>query len=197
MDKPIKKTATAKAVKIAPRKKPVKKTGVTKLVKLTDKQRFENVIFLIRENGFSLVKALKNNKISSETFYKWLDFGIDAKDEESPQFTKLAYTRACEQREALIFDEIIEIADDSSQDKIIKKSKSGNEYECENFEFVNRSRLKIDARKWILGKLNPTKYGDKTTISGDKENPLQVVHNVVSLGSGIDPNQTEEIKVIE
>ena len=36
-------------------------------------------------------------------------------------------------------------------------------------EWINRSRLRVDTRKWLMGKLAPKKYGDKVQqeISGD------------------------------
>lgn len=55
--------------------------------------------------------------------------------------------------------EIIEIADDASGDFIINERGErvvdhGN---------INRARLKIDARKWLMSKLNPQRYGDRVT----------------------------------
>jgi len=38
--------------------------------------------------------------------------------------------------------------------------------------WVQLQRLKIDAKKWELSKLKPKKYGDKTILAGDEENPL-------------------------
>jgi len=38
--------------------------------------------------------------------------------------------------------------------------------------WVQLQRLKIDAKKWELSKLMPKKYGDKTILAGDEENPL-------------------------
>jgi len=38
--------------------------------------------------------------------------------------------------------------------------------------WVQLQRLKIDAKKWELSKLKPKKYGDKTILAGDEDNPL-------------------------
>ena len=38
-------------------------------------------------------------------------------------------------------------------------------------------RLRVDSRKWIAAKLKPKKYGDRTTLAGDKENPVEVRSN--------------------
>lgn len=112
------------------------------------------------ENGRALRNVLKDeNMPSTQTFYKWIDEDL----EKSKQ-----YARACEVRADAIFDEIIDIADESYGDK--KTLENGTE--IMDSEFVARSRIKIDARKWIASKLNPKKYGDKTDITslGEKIN---------------------------
>jgi hypothetical protein len=82
-------------------------------------------------------------------------------------------------RADILFEEILEIADDSKKDTII----TDQGITIDN-EFVQRSRIKIDARKWMLGKMQPKKYGDKidVTSSGNELKPI-----VINLGTGIDP----------
>lgn len=53
--------------------------------------------------------------------------------------------------------EIIEIADDASGDFVINE-RGERIVEHEN---INRARLKIDARKWLMSKLHPQRYGDR------------------------------------
>jgi hypothetical protein len=53
--------------------------------------------------------------------------------------------------------EIIEIADDSSRDFII--TETGRR--AVDHENINRSRLKVDARRWLLSKILPKRYGDR------------------------------------
>lgn len=72
------------------------------------------------------------------------------------------YARAREAQADAIFDEILEIADDTSFDT--KVTSDGSEV-CDH-EWVARSRLRIDARKWMAGKLRPKKYGDKLEVDG-------------------------------
>lgn len=57
-------------------------------------------------------------------------------------------------------DEILEIADDSSCDSIVDGETGAERI---NSEFVARSRLKVDTRKWLLSKALPKIYGDKIT----------------------------------
>jgi hypothetical protein len=45
----------------------------------------------------------------------------------------------------------------------------------------NDRRVRIDTRRWLMSKLNPAKYGDKVTVAGDAENPLQHVINVLDM----------------
>jgi len=53
--------------------------------------------------------------------------------------------------------EIIDIADDTSGDFIINEHGE----RVVDHENINRARLKIDARKWLMSKLHPARYGDK------------------------------------
>jgi hypothetical protein len=47
--------------------------------------------------------------------------------------------------------------------------------EVQTGDNVDRSRLKIDAMKWLLARLHPEKYGDKVALTGaDGKSPVQV-----------------------
>ena len=73
------------------------------------------------------------------------------------------YAHARNVQAELMFDEIIEIADQS--DKVVKSGaakKSG--------AFAQNQRLKVDTRKWYLSKVVPKKYADTIDVtSGGKE----------------------------
>lgn len=128
-----------------------------------EKENILNKIFTEIQNGRAVRNVLKDEGMPDvTTFYRWIE--DDA--EKAKQ-----YARACEVRADAIFDEIIDIADDKRLD--ITYSEAG--VQTANTEFIARSRVRIDARKWIASKLNPKKYGDKTILSGDKENPIQTI----------------------
>lgn len=74
------------------------------------------------------------------------------------------YARACEERADKVFEEILEIADDASRDDI--ETENGI---IANHEWISRSRLRVDARKWALSKMNPKKYGDKVDVTSGGE----------------------------
>lgn len=57
--------------------------------------------------------------------------------------------------------EIIEIADDASGDFIINERGE----RVVDHENINRARLKIDARKWLMAKLHPARYGDRVDLT--------------------------------
>ena len=42
-------------------------------------------------------------------------------------------------------------------------------------------QVRIEARKWIMSKLAPRKYGDRLLVAGEAENPIRVLHEQVSL----------------
>lgn len=77
------------------------------------------------------------------------------------------YTQAREIQQELLYEEMFEIADDARNDWMIKQSKSGEEYEAPNMENINRSRLRIDTRKWAMERMANKRYGNKQQIDNN------------------------------
>jgi hypothetical protein len=108
------------------------------------------------EQGNSLISILRRKEFpSTATFYQWLEA-----DEDKAK----RYVRACEIRADVIFEDIIDIADHSAEDHT----------PFTGANVVQRDRLKIDARKWIVAKLHPKKYSDRVyqDITTHQEQPL-------------------------
>ena len=59
-----------------------------------------------------------------------------------------------------------------------------------NNEHIQRSRLRVDARKWIAAKLLPKRYGDKLQHTGDGGGPIRVRPDLSKLTG-------EELNVLE
>jgi hypothetical protein len=83
-----------------------------------------------------------------------------------PTFS-VKYAQAKMIQSDILAEECLSIADDDSQDTKINML-TGEEV-C-NTEFIARSRLRIDTRKWLAAKLLPKQYGpviaeDKKTVS--------------------------------
>lgn len=96
---------------------------------------------------------------------------IKNKDDFSAQ-----YAKARELQAELLLDEILEIADDSSQDTI--DTANGK---IANTEFIARSRLRVDTRKWAMGKMS-RKFSDKVipeNITPEKQEAQKVIIEVV------------------
>ena len=66
-------------------------------------------------------------------------------------------------------DEIVDIADDATGD--FTTDKDGKE--IVDHEHIQRSRLRVDARKWIAAKLLPKKYGDRLQHTGEGGGPIR------------------------
>jgi hypothetical protein len=93
-----------------------------------------------------------------------------------PDF-RTRYAQAKEHQIESFIDEILEIADDTSNDTVIKTNKDGQEYEVCNSEWINRSRLRVDTRKWLAAKLCPKIYGE--TRKDEKEDDKSLMQNVI------------------
>ena len=65
-------------------------------------------------------------------------------------------------------DEMMNIADDATNDTI--ETENGSRA---NSEWIARSKLRIETRRWIAEKLKPKKYGAKIEIAGDPTAPIK------------------------
>lgn len=74
------------------------------------------------------------------------------------------YTRARNHSIESLADEILDLADDATGDFVDRETRDGRTERVLNIENVHRSRLRVEARKWLIGKLKPEKYGDKTQL---------------------------------
>ncbi len=99
------------------------------------------------------------------TVFRWLRI--------FPEFRE-QYARATEERTEAMSEEILDIADDGSND-MMTIQKGNASYEIENKEVTNRSRLRVDTRKWLMSKMKPKKYGDKLDMTTNgKDLPVPI-----------------------
>lgn len=70
------------------------------------------------------------------------------------------YARAKEEGAESLADEIFDIADDGKNDWMERHGKDDAGW-IANGENLQRSRLRVDVRKWYLSKIKPKKYGEK------------------------------------
>lgn len=105
-------------------------------------------------SGLSMVKAcIGDDMPAPRTVYAWLRI--------YPEFQQ-NYVYSKEEQADLMVDEIKEIADDGRNDYMDIISKDGG---CEGYrangEVIQRSKLRVDTRKWAASRFNNKKYGDK------------------------------------
>jgi hypothetical protein len=81
-----------------------------------------------------------------------------------PEF-RLALAVAKEWQADLLAYEGLEIADDASGDKRQITRQGGETETVLDFEFVARSKLRCEQRRWMAGKLSPSKYGDRLDLN--------------------------------
>jgi hypothetical protein len=122
------------------------------------------------ETGMSLRKSCEKHGVPAGSFIRWTK-----QDEELLK----QYTRAKMLSLELMAEELLEIADDGSNDWMDSNNPNNPGYAF-NGEAVARGRLRVDTRKWYMSKLAPKIYGDKVAVTGGDENdqPLRMEHSV-------------------
>jgi hypothetical protein len=89
------------------------------------------------------------------------------------------YTRAREIGYHSMADEIFDIADDGRNDWMDRHNeRTGQTDQVPNQEHMNRSRLRVDTRKWFLSKVLPKIYGDKIAVTGNDGGPLETITRI-------------------
>ena len=84
-----------------------------------------------------------------------------------PEFLQ-QYARAKQESADAFAEDILDIADDGSNDWMERFDKDEKCIGWQlNGEHVQRSRLRVDTRKWLASKLKPKKYGDRLEIDGE------------------------------
>lgn len=107
---------------------------------------------------------------SARTVHVWLD------DKEG--FLQ-QYVRAREAQADFYAEEILDIADYDERDWSELKDDSGRVTGIKvDGEAIQRSKLRVDTRKWLMSKLSPKKYGDKLELGGPDGSSIIPVINV-------------------
>ena len=117
-------------------------------------------------SGRSLRSVCRDEDMPSErAVFLWL-----AKHEDFVQ----QYARAREAQADALFDEALDIADNPQIG--IKTVTKATGVEVTEADMIDHRRLRVDTRKWLVGKLSPKKYGDKTQLEhfGKDGGPIQV-----------------------
>ena len=135
-------------------------------------------------SGRSLIAICqREGRPSFTTFMRWL-----AEEGEAGDSLRDQYARAREAQAEFMAEEILAIADEECT--MVKADKHGSQDDDGhgNTEVVfdstavQRNRLRVDSRKWLLSKMVPKKYGDKVTQEHTGANGGAIeVHSTVTL----------------
>ncbi len=121
-----------------------------------EKSAIAEIVFSEMRKGKSAFQACKFAGVPHSTFLDWVKLDDDMAD---------SYARAREELHEHIAAEIISIADAP-----VGSTESG----ATDNGAVQKQRLQIDSRKWLLSKLAPKKWGDKLELSGDADRPIAI-----------------------
>ena len=119
-----------------------------------DKNAICQAVLQGMRDGLSAFKACQEAKVPQSTFNRWVD--ADAKLAED-------YAHAREDLIERMANEVLELSDEDVGLQLDGKR---------DWAAVQKHKLQVDTRKWLLSKLAPKKYGDKIEVSGDPTNPL-------------------------
>lgn len=108
----------------------------------------------------SLSKASNKLGVVKSTLWRWIGKDTD---------TLKRYARARLIYENDLYDKMIEL--------VFEIEVATNDRGVDNGA-VQLLKVQVDSIKWILARSNPSKYGDRLQLAGDKDNPLEVVHKV-------------------
>lgn len=129
--------------------------------------------------GRSLKKICKDEKTPcgldvpcSHTVLNWV---LRPKNDREREFEK-DYRKARQIQSEILSDELLEIADDGINDYMTNRY---GERVVDN-EAVNRSKLRVHTRQWILKQLQPKVYGDSITqkITDPDGKPLPIIKDI-------------------
>ena len=123
--------------------------------KAEKQQKITKVLSGMR-NGLSLRQSSENANVKAQTFLSWVDQDKDLSEQ---------YARARSDMIDKIADDILKIADEELIPTGEGKVDSA---------MVQKQRLRVDTRKWLLSKVAHKKYGDKLELTGDETAPVNI-----------------------
>ena len=135
-------------------------------------EKADSICALLSE-GLSLREVCAQEGMPDKsTVMRWLQQNAAFRDQ---------YVRAKEIGVEALAEDILDIADDATNDWMERHDKDGENAGWQfNGEAARRSQIRIDARKWLLSKLAPKKYGDKVeqTVQGPEGGPIRQISRI-------------------
>jgi|SRR6185436_20724075 len=132
------------------------------------KEMGDHICELVATNGCGLYKLTKlfPELPDKQTINRWRH----RIEEFHTQYAKAKLEQA-----DLLAEECLDIADETSNDTLVNE----DGFEVANNEFIARSRLRIDTRKWLASKLLPKQYG-KIAEEMETKNGKSIVEQLIN-----------------
>lgn len=99
----------------------------------------------------------EENMPDMSTVFRWLRTNKEFQEQ---------YARAKQESADAMAEEVLDISDDGRNDWM-EKEYGDNIMWVTNGEALQRSRLRVDTRKWLMSKMKPKKYGEKMDVTSD------------------------------
>ncbi|HZJ97555.1 MAG TPA: hypothetical protein VFD12_06940 [Oligella sp.] len=131
-----------------------------------DEAIFNEIIEIVATSAESIASICRRDDMPDKaTFFRWLYRMPELRDK---------YMYAKELSALVDEDLMLSIADDGTNDYMEKARQNGEVNVVFDSEHVQRSRLRVDTRKWILERKQPKYYGSKTDVNlgVQEDNPL-------------------------
>lgn len=126
------------------------------------KDKISVLVLAGMRGGQSAFKACQSAGVPQSTFGRWVD---------EDAALAVEYARARDDLIERMANEVLELSDSD-----VGLQPDGKK----DWAAVQKHKLQVDTRKWLLSKLAPKKYGDKLELSGDPSSPLiQRIERVV------------------
>lgn len=98
---------------------------------------------------------VKGNRVSARVIYRWL---------ATVETFAATYASAREDRADTLVDEMIEIADNATDDAYVRYV-DGKPYAAIDGKAIRRADLMIKTRQWIAEKMKPASYGNRLDVT--------------------------------
>ena len=121
-----------------------------------DRAQISALVLEGMRNGLSAFKACQAAGVSHSTFFGWVNDDATLANN---------YAHAREDLIERMASEVMELADSE-----IPETGDGKK----DWQAVQKHKLQVDTRKWLLSKLAPRKYGDRLELAGDPDRPLAI-----------------------
>lgn len=99
------------------------------------------------------------------------------------------YARAKQESADAMAEDILDIADDGTNDLMWIK-RGGEDVQVPDNEVLQRSRLRVDTRKWLMSKHKPKKYADKLDLTTDGEKLPTPIMSVIASKNDVSRNNS-------